>query len=303
MLSLFRADFLGQTQWNAESGRFEKPLCYNRDHSMSWEFEVYYQHCDPISRHIRLRTDATTTYEIISRRQLERTEYFNDFLKPNRVSHGIDQYLYEDGRIIGDFRIWRKSASNAFTGRERRILNALRPMLKNAYRNVLSGDGLEKALHDSGTLAVAISADHRRFECSPALIHWIASQADLSENAFRNTVMALVRKGATSALFAKFSVKIGWRNVSSQSHFAVTCIITPTRKPQFGEPIALTSRERQIVGMIARGMTDREISDSLEISFWTVRTHVGNVLRKFGARNRVELINRVASARKRGITE
>ncbi|MEX3007917.1 helix-turn-helix transcriptional regulator [Hoeflea sp. TYP-13] len=292
LLSLFRADFLGQTQWNEETQAFEKPLCYNRDQRMSWEFEVYYQHCDPISKHIRLRSDATSTYEVISRRRLERSEYYADFLRPHRVSHGIDQYLFEDGKIIGDFRVWRKSASKEFANRERQLLIALRPMLKNAYRSMLSGDGLEGAVHANGILAVAISADHRRYICSPALIDWISRQNGISENGFKNTVMAAVRNRQTFVSFPRFDLKIGWRNVASHSQCAIICTVVPKCERNFERHTDLTPREREVSRLIAQGMTDREISESLGIAFWTVRTHVGNVLRKLDARNRVELINR-----------
>ncbi|MCP4316656.1 MAG: helix-turn-helix transcriptional regulator [Hyphomicrobiales bacterium] len=162
-------------------------------------------------------------------------------------------------------------------------------MLKNAYRCVLSGDGLERAVHDNGILAAAISADHQRFVCSPALVDWIAKQYDISESTFKNTVMAVVRKGATSALFPRFGLEIGWRNVASHSQCAITCIVAPKQPQVFEDRPILTPRERQIVALIARGMTDREISDNLGIAFWTVRTHVGNGLRKFNARNRVGL--------------
>jgi DNA-binding NarL/FixJ family response regulator len=51
---------------------------------------------------------------------------------------------------------------------------------------------------------------------------------------------------------------------------------------------ALSSRELQVLGRLADGLTDREIAEALVISPRTVETHVGNVLRKLGVRNRAE---------------
>jgi DNA-binding NarL/FixJ family response regulator len=50
----------------------------------------------------------------------------------------------------------------------------------------------------------------------------------------------------------------------------------------------LSSRELEVLSHLADGMTDREIAAALVISPRTVESHVGNVLRKLGVRNRAE---------------
>jgi two-component system, NarL family, invasion response regulator UvrY len=52
---------------------------------------------------------------------------------------------------------------------------------------------------------------------------------------------------------------------------------------------ALTAREAQVMEMLARGMTNREIAEHLNISIKTVDTHRGHVLKKLGLRNNSEL--------------
>ena len=52
---------------------------------------------------------------------------------------------------------------------------------------------------------------------------------------------------------------------------------------------ALTAREAQVMEMLSRGMTNREIAEHLEISIKTVDTHRGHVLKKLGLRNNSEL--------------
>jgi two-component system invasion response regulator UvrY len=52
---------------------------------------------------------------------------------------------------------------------------------------------------------------------------------------------------------------------------------------------ALTAREQQVMEMLSRGMTNREIAEHLEISIKTVDTHRGHVLKKLGLRNNSEL--------------
>lgn len=57
--------------------------------------------------------------------------------------------------------------------------------------------------------------------------------------------------------------------------------------PQLG---LLTSREREIVGWVATGMSNDEIADSLVVSPATVRTHVSRAMVKLHARDRAQLV-------------
>jgi DNA-binding NarL/FixJ family response regulator len=51
----------------------------------------------------------------------------------------------------------------------------------------------------------------------------------------------------------------------------------------------LTERELDVVRLIARGRTNTEIAQELFVSLSTVKTHLGNIHNKIGARNRVEV--------------
>ena len=60
---------------------------------------------------------------------------------------------------------------------------------------------------------------------------------------------------------------------------------------------ALSSRELQVLGNLADGLTDREIADALVISPRTVESHVSSILRKLEVRNRAEAALRYREAR------
>jgi DNA-binding NarL/FixJ family response regulator len=59
-------------------------------------------------------------------------------------------------------------------------------------------------------------------------------------------------------------------------------------KPQLLDE--LTPREREVVALIASGLSTNEIADRLVVTPATTKTHVNRALRKLGARDRVQLV-------------
>lgn len=52
----------------------------------------------------------------------------------------------------------------------------------------------------------------------------------------------------------------------------------------------LTEREREVLRLIALGLTNQELCDRLWLSMTTVKTHVSHLLAKTGSRDRVQLV-------------
>jgi DNA-binding NarL/FixJ family response regulator len=62
----------------------------------------------------------------------------------------------------------------------------------------------------------------------------------------------------------------------------------PVRPPDAGLAEPLSEREEEILRLVARGLSNREIADRLNLAPGTVKNYVTTILQKLGARDRTQ---------------
>jgi len=71
------------------------------------------------------------------------------------------------------------------------------------------------------------------------------------------------------------------------AHFAARAR-APRRTPK--GLAELTEREREVLSLVAQGLSNAELAETLHVSLPTAKTHVSRILTKLGARDRTQLV-------------
>jgi DNA-binding NarL/FixJ family response regulator len=115
----------------------------------------------------------------------------------------------------------------------------------------------------------------------------------LTANEHPEDAMTAIREGAEGVVLKRFAVDMlmdAVRTVIKGETWLPAALQTQMAKGLRGPAdVALTPREREIIRLVALGLRNAEVATKLFISDETVKTHLNNIFRKLGVRDRVEL--------------
>ncbi len=110
----------------------------------------------------------------------------------------------------------------------------------------------------------------------------------------RSFILKMMENGASGYLLKNAGkteilrgIEMAMQRKSYMSHEAAVTL----RSQDASEMPMLTHREKEVLELIASGLTNQQIADTLFISNTTVETHRKNLLEKFKAKNVASLIN------------
>jgi len=109
------------------------------------------------------------------------------------------------------------------------------------------------------------------------------------------SVAETIRAGATGYLLKdtqaaelRTAIKAAAAGQAHLSPRASTSLLEAVRLPEHPEP--LTSREMDVLNLLAQGYSNKEIARSLHLVEETVKFHVRHILAKLGARSRIQAV-------------
>ena len=101
--------------------------------------------------------------------------------------------------------------------------------------------------------------------------------------------------GLIAATFAVLGIWLGLKLTGTRERIVVKEVPVPAGEPfvpdeRKREGLGITPREMEILGLIATGLSNREIADRLFVSENTVKTHSSRLFDKLGAKRRTQAV-------------
>ena len=132
-------------------------------------------------------------------------------------------------------------------------------------------------LPDDAAVAAALG---ERFDAQPTIVLVSDPNTDTSRALLRAGARGVIGRDATRADLdaAVAAVARGY------------VVVTASAPPADGEPSTLTPREREVLDMLARGLSNKEIGRRLSLAENTVKFHVASILAKLDATTRTQAV-------------
>jgi DNA-binding CsgD family transcriptional regulator len=302
LLRLLKSDFIASFIWNEDRQVFENEVFLNMDAANIARYDRYYQFHDPITFLLQRRRKATLVCEVMPQKELEKTEFFNDFLMRDGLHHGINVYAYDGDLNIGDLRIWRAKHRSDYGKRAAALLDTILPHFRNALRNAralalarANGETWQK-LFDLTEKALFLFDENGRLsyrnKVSQAIEKTLSREDYFS---FYQLVVSVARKDLSQTRWGPFFLSALEVTSPHKERPQRAVIVYPSGGPVIDRTLLvkkhhLSPREAEISLLICKGLTDKEIAQTLGTTFSTVRTHIKHVFAKLDVTNRSELI-------------
>ena len=205
LLELLRADQLASYAWDDRQRRFVNRVAINMEDANLDRYESWFMFRDPITFELQKRRHATLVSEVMPRRELLKSEFFNDFLARDGLHWGINLHAFDGASPLADLRVWRARHRKEFEPRDKQLLDLLEPAFVGAMRRGQERAGCESAprpepltaLGDDAGAAGRLSARElqvARFLARGLTDKQIARELDISVSSVRTYLSRLSDK-------------------------------------------------------------------------------------------------------------
>ena len=258
--------------------------------------------------------------DLMTYKEYEGSEYYNDFLKHQELYHELAIALLDGERVVGAIGIFRP-VREKFVAEDIHSLNSLAKYIARALRLNLSFEKTleSKQMHEqcnqnSPYGIIVFSEETSIVYVNPRaeeLVRAISGRDKSSVREFVQNITGAMGKhwphGGSKALLSPsledYTVNIqpiivGCDNAACFALSIQENHIAKDPEHRVGNSVGLSTRELEILNLVRRGLTNREIANELFVSPNTVKTHLQQIFRKMEVTNRTGLCHRIELANK-----
>jgi DNA-binding CsgD family transcriptional regulator len=250
--------------------------------------------------------------------ELERSARYGELLKPFGLSYELGGILV-DGSAWGRIDLVRGAGDPDFSDREVELVRRVVPHVGAGLKAAVlrSQASIEPAANDTPGV-LTLDRDGRVLSHTPSAERLLSELGKLDSlwaslpvavgmvaNAVRRALASpsdrnlnLVPKVCVRARSGRWLTLYGSLTEPSDERPSETVVVIEPTKPEEVAWLNVTAyglslREEEVVKLVVRGLSNRQISQTLFISENTVQRHLSNIFEKVGVRSRRELIKRL----------
>ncbi|MHB0999560.1 MAG: LuxR C-terminal-related transcriptional regulator [Armatimonadota bacterium] len=312
--SVIDADGLGVILYDRKSGRPVDKVLIDIDPETYQKYEEQYYDKDPFSRiALESKKHVFTPSDILGEENWKKTVFYSDFLLPAGDPEVLILECGTPSNIMLLLSLSRRDSHEHFNDKDRECMKILHPHFTNAYKRQLLLDDIARSNKSFLSIMDQVNRPIIIFDADFTPLHLNCSFLKLvSDNRCLHDIQKSLEISARNIII---SSALNGDHLSSAGDDVITIDdtkyrmvisrIEPSDAPVYYiadlEEIAnhlcriidasahkyrLSDREIEICIMIMKGLSNREIAETLYLSEYTVKDHLKNILEKLHVNSR-----------------
>lgn len=309
-----------------ETNKFMDPIFINaNEHSLKEYLDYYHKICihNPNNNPLFLRSNKNvfTINDIMPLKEFEKTIYYQEHLRRDNYYYPAVAYLKFEGALLGAISMCKPKEGDDFTRKEVGALEYISSHISNRLCDYMELNKLQSAQQLFGSFIqenpnglILLNGRYSIVTFNPMaqeLCNDILSKSKNVIDPVRTFVNNLIPRIAKDKNIST-SLQLDQKSYNLK---IVPCLVfnarqaletyfliyinrseTLNKMPNYllASNFNLTGREIEIVELIAKGLTNKEIADILLISSNTVRTHTENIRGKVGVKNKLAVLQKLS---------